>query len=148
MQEGVPITHGLIARLVKAYGATIAGLKDSSGSWDSTAGFIKAFPDLAIFPASERFVLQGLEVGAAGCISASANYQVGDIRKLIDSGEGNERVGRVRSVFEKFPLLPGLKAAIAERLGRPGWRATRPPLAPVPEAQAKELLAALAAARN
>ena len=38
--SGVPITHGLIARLVKTYGPVIAGLKDSSGScWqlDSSA---------------------------------------------------------------------------------------------------------------
>lgn len=146
--SGVPITRALIARLVKAYGPVIAGLKDSSGSWESTAGFIEEFPDLAIFPASERFVAQGLEMGAAGCISASANYQVGDIRRLIDSGEGNERVSRVRSVFEKFPLIPGLKAAIAHRLGNETWRATRPPLASVPEPQAKELLEALTAACN
>ena len=146
--SGVPITHSLITRLVKAYGSVIAGLKDSSGSWDSTAGFIKEFPDLAIFPASERFVVQGLEIGAAGCISASANYQVGDIRKLIDKGEGNERVSRVRSVFEKFPLIPGLKRAIAHRLRNETWRQTRPPLAPLADAQAKELLEALAAAHN
>jgi 4-hydroxy-tetrahydrodipicolinate synthase len=146
--SGVPITHALIARLVKAYGPVIAGLKDSSGSWESTAGFLKEFPDLAIFPASERFVVQGLAAGAAGCISASANFQVGDIRKLIDSGEGNERVSRVRSVFEKFPLIPALKAAIGHRLGNAGWRATRPPLVPLPEAQARELIEALAAARN
>jgi 4-hydroxy-tetrahydrodipicolinate synthase len=146
--SGVPITHTLIARLVNAYGPAIAGLKDSSGSWDSTAGFIKEFPDLAIFPASERFVLQGLEIGAAGCISASANYQVGDIRKLIDKGEGNERVSRVRSVFEKFPLIPALKRAIADRLRNETWRQTRPPLAPLADAQGKELLEALVAARN
>jgi 4-hydroxy-tetrahydrodipicolinate synthase len=146
--SGVPIAHSLITRLVKAYGPAIAGLKDSSGSWDSTAGFIKEFPDLAIFPASERFVVQGLEIGAAGCISASANYQVGDIRKLIDKGEGNERVSRVRSVFEKFPLIPALKRAIAHRLRNETWRQTRPPLAPLADAQAKELLEALAAAHN
>ena len=146
--SGVPITHALIARLVKAYGPVIAGLKDSSGSWESTAGFLKEFPDLAIFPASERFVVQGLAAGAAGCISASANFQAGDIRRLIDSGEGNERVSRVRSVFEKFPLIPALKAAIAHRLSNAGWRATRPPLAPLPKAQAKELIEALAQARN
>jgi 4-hydroxy-tetrahydrodipicolinate synthase len=141
--SGVPITAALIARLVKAYGPVIAGLKDSSGSWESTASFLEEFPDLAIFPASERFALQGLAAGAAGCISASANYQVGDIRKLIDSGEGNERVSRVRSVFEKFPLIPALKAAIAHRLDSKTWRATRPPLAPLPEAQARALIGAL-----
>jgi hypothetical protein len=38
-------------------------------------------------------------------------------------------------VFESFPLIPSLKAAIAERLGKEGWRRTRPPMVPLAEAQ-------------
>jgi 4-hydroxy-tetrahydrodipicolinate synthase len=48
--SGVPITHGLLARLSGAYPGVIKGVKDSSGDPDSTAGFIRSFPDLAIFP--------------------------------------------------------------------------------------------------
>jgi 4-hydroxy-tetrahydrodipicolinate synthase len=150
--SGVAITPTLVARLIAAYGSVIAGLKDSSGSWESTAGFLREFPDLAVFPASERFLLQGLAAGAAGCISATANFQAANIRRLIDAaGSGtedplNDRVSRIRAVFEKFPLIPGLKAAIAQRLSHAGWRRTRPPLAPLPESQAPELLKALAAA--
>jgi 4-hydroxy-tetrahydrodipicolinate synthase len=150
--SGVAITPTLVARLIAAYGSVIAGLKDSSGSWESTAGFLREFPDLAVFPASERFLLQGLAAGAAGCISATANFQTANIRRLIDAaGSGtegplNDRVSRIRAVFEKFPLIPGLKAAIAQHLNHAGWRRTRPPLAPLPESQAPELLKALAAA--
>jgi 4-hydroxy-tetrahydrodipicolinate synthase len=141
--SGVPITPALVARLVKAYGPVITGLKDSSGSWESTAIFLREFPDLAIFPASERLVVQGLAAGAAGCISATANFQVAGIRKLIDSGEGSDRLSQIRAVFERYPMIPALKAAIAHRLGQPAWRATRPPLAPLPAAEAAELVAAL-----
>ncbi len=150
--SGVAIAPTLVARLIAAYGSVVAGLKDSSGSWESTARFLGDFPDLAIFPASERFLLRGLAAGAAGCISATANFQVADIRRLIDAaGSGTEdaldaRVSRIRAVFEAYPLIPGLKAAIAQRLGHAGWRRTRPPLAPLPESQASELLNALGAA--
>ena len=150
--SGVAITPEVIGRLIAAYGPVIAGLKDSSGSWESTAGFLKEFPQLAIFPASERFLLQGLAAGAAGCISATANFQVGNIRRLIDTaGSGdegplNERVSKIRTVFESFPLIPSLKAAIAERLGKEGWRRTRPPMVPLAEAQRPALAQALAAA--
>src|SRR5439155_21018772 len=107
--SGVAIGPSLVSRLIGAYGPVIAGLKDSSGSWDSTARYLREFPELAIFPASERFLLQGLAAGAAGCISATANFQVGQIRKLIDAAPGKEqdlldqRVSRTRAIFEKYP---------------------------------------------
>ena len=152
--SGVAITPSLVARLIGAYGPVIAGLKDSSGSWESTAGYLREFPGLAIFPASERFLVQGLAAGAAGCISATANFQVGLIRKLIDATEGEQRdhlnhsVSRIRAVFEKYPLISALKTSLAHRLRKEAWRQTRPPLAPLPEAERTELIEALAAAMN
>jgi 4-hydroxy-tetrahydrodipicolinate synthase len=55
-------------------------------------------------------------------------------------------VSKIRAVFESFPLIPSLKAAIAERLGEEGWRRTRPPLVPLSEAQRPALAQALATA--
>jgi 4-hydroxy-tetrahydrodipicolinate synthase len=151
--SGVAIGPSLVARLVGAYGPVIAGLKDSSGSWDSTASYLREFPGLAIFPASERFLLQGLAAGAAGCISATANFQVARIRKLIDSPPGtkqeqlNQKAARIRAVFEKYPLIPALKAALAEQFHNDAWRRTRPPLSPLAEAERDELITAISAAR-
>ncbi|HVY98877.1 MAG TPA: dihydrodipicolinate synthase family protein [Dongiaceae bacterium] len=147
--SGVAITPSLIARLRKAYGGVIAGLKDSSGVWDNVAMLLKEFPEMAIFPASEKFLLAALKLGAAGCISATANYQVANIRKLIDTPDGEARVkldgevGRIRSVFESYPLVPALKAAIAAVLKNPSWRIVRPPFAQLPEDKRRELLGAL-----
>jgi 4-hydroxy-tetrahydrodipicolinate synthase len=147
--SGVAITPALIARLRKAYGGVIAGLKDSSGVWDNVALLLKEFPELAIFPASEKFLLAALKLGAAGCISATANFQVANIRKLIDMPDGDARttldaeVGKIRSVFEAYPLVPSLKAAIAAVLKNPNWRIVRPPFAQLPEAKRQELLSAL-----
>jgi 4-hydroxy-tetrahydrodipicolinate synthase len=147
--SGVAITPTLIARLRKAYGGVIAGLKDSSGVWDNVAMLLKEFPELAIFPASEKFLLPALKLGAAGCISATANYQVGNIRKLIDTPDGDARVtldaavGKIRSVFEQYPLVPALKTAIAARLKRDSWRIVRPPFAQLADEKRRELLSAL-----
>ena len=147
--SGVAISPSLIARLRKAYGGVIAGLKDSSGVWDNVALLLKEFPEMAIFPASEKFLLPALKLGAAGCISATANYQVGNIRKLIDTPDGDARtkldaeVGKIRSIFEGYPLVPALKAAIAARLKRDSWRIVRPPFAQLPEDKRRELLNAL-----
>jgi len=149
--SGVAITPPIISRLVSAYGPVIAGLKDSSGGWENTERLLREFPDLAIFPASERFLLAGLENGAAGCISATANFQVQRIRQLIETPDGdgrarlNEEAGRVRAIFEKYPLIPALKAVAAHRFGRDSWRIVRPPLRELTDAQRRELIDALGA---
>jgi|UPI000684A5E3 4-hydroxy-tetrahydrodipicolinate synthase len=147
--SGVAITPTLIARLRKAYGDVIAGLKDSSGVWDNVALLLKEFPQMAIFPASEKFLLPALKLGAAGCISATANFQVANIRKLIETPDGNARtkldaeVGKVRSVFEQYPLVPALKTAIAVLLKQDSWRIVRPPFAQLPDEKRSALLNAL-----
>lgn len=144
--SGVPITPTLIARLRDAYGSVIAGLKDSSGNWDNVSLLLREFPELAIFPASEKFLLPALKLGAAGCISATANFQVGNIRKLIDTPDGDDRVrldaevGRIRSIFEQFPLVPALKAAAASLFRRDSWRIVRPPLRELTAERWRELL--------
>jgi len=147
--SGIAITPALIARLRKDYGGVIAGLKDSSGVWNNVELLLKEFPEMAIFPASEKFLLPALKLGAAGCISATANFQVANIRRLIDTPDGDARaaldaeVGKIRSVFEQYPLVLALKAAIAARLKNPAWRIVRPPFAPLPEEKRRELLSAL-----
>src|SRR5262249_38617116 len=143
------ITPALIARLRKAYGDVIAGLKDSSGVWDNVALLLREFPELAIFPASEKFLLKAMGLGAAGCISATASFQVGNVRKLIDLPDGEDRnrvdadVGRVRSVFEQFAMVPALKAAVASLFDKESWRIVRPPLTELSADQRTNLLNAL-----
>lgn len=149
--SGVPITPAVVARLLKAYGPVVAGLKDSSGNWDNTERLLREFPGLAIFPGSESFLLAGLKAGGAGCISATANFQVDRIRKAIETPDGqarngvNEEMRRVRAIFERYPMIPALKAATASRFGREAWRIVRPPLRELPETQRRELIEALAA---
>ncbi len=131
---GVPITLGLIERLLKAYPKSVVGLKDSSGNWDNTASVIAAFPELESYSASESLLVKNVQAGGAGCISASANVNVRGIMALI-RGLGTPaeadllaRVGAIRSIFESIPLIPGIKATVAARLNDPGYAYVRPPL--------------------
>jgi 4-hydroxy-tetrahydrodipicolinate synthase len=152
--SGVSITPDLIGRLRKTYGDVIAGLKDSSGVWDSVALLLREFPDMAIFPASEKFLLKALDLGAAGCISSTANFQAGNIRRLIDLPDVEDRdrldadVGRIRSVFEQFAMVPALKAAAASLFDKESWRVVRPPLTELSAGQRTRLLAALGLMRR
>ncbi len=148
--SAAPISMDLIARLHKAYPETVIGLKDSSGNWDGTKQMIAEFPDMAIFPSSETLLLEGLCLGAAGCISATANIQASAIVRLIDAhgtpaAEQMHRVvSSVRKTFEVHPVIAALKAVIAHDTGDDAWLNTRPPVTALPTDSAEALIAALA----
>ena len=139
----------LIARLLKEFPEVIVGLKDSSGDVAYQNTLLERFPDFAVFPASEALLLAALNKGAAGCVSASANVNVGPISKLYNTWRSadvkglNDSVTAVRLVMQKFNAVAGVKAVLADRYKAPAWSRTRPPLVPLTDTQAKELLADL-----
>ena len=145
--SGVPITLDLVERLIKAYPETVVGLKDSSGEIENTLALLKRFPGFSVFPGSEKLLLKALGHGAAGCISATANVNVGAIRRLIDSYPGpaaeelHRAVSALREAIEVVAMVPALKALIAHFSGDADWGIVRPPLAALGAGAAAELIA-------
>jgi 4-hydroxy-tetrahydrodipicolinate synthase len=131
---GVPITLSLIERLITDFPETVVGIKDSSGDWDNVAAMLKAFPGFAIFPASESFLSRARPLGAAGCISATANINPAGISKLCadwDKDHGaqlQQQADAVRQTFQKYPMIAALKFATAHFSDNPVWENLRPPL--------------------
>lgn len=131
---GVPITIDLIGRLDEAFPGVIRGLKDSSGNWDNTAAQIAAFPHLEFYSASESLLPRNVAAGGAGCISASANVNAGGIAALIralgtpQEAAALEKVSVIRSIFEKLPLIPAIKATVGLRMSDTAYATVRPPL--------------------
>lgn len=148
---GVGYGIDLIDRLCRAFPAVIAGLKDSTGQADHTLALLNSFPNLAIFPGSEAFLLDALRAGAAGCISATANVNLRAIAGLCrdwqasDAAAAQARVLACRRLFESVPTIAALKSVIAARLADPAWRRVRPPLVALDPQDEQRLLAALAA---
>ncbi len=134
--SSVPITHAVIDRLIHQYGNAIAGVKDSTGDEVSTFGFIEQFPNLAILPGTERFLLAALLFGAKGCITASANVNAKALRAFWEAYESQSPdaetlqagLTEVRLTLETQGTIPGLKALLARKYGDPAFRAPRPPL--------------------
>jgi len=132
----VPITLGLIERLLKAYPRTVAGVKDSSGDWANTKAMLDAFAasGFDVFAGSETFLLANMRGGGKGCISATANVNPGPIARLhaswpaSDADAQQTRLDEIRGTFQKFPMIPALKAAIAHYGNDPAWATVRPPL--------------------
>ena len=147
----VPITLGLVERLLAAYPAQIAGMKDSGGDWSNTKSFLDAFAKAGfdVFAGSETFLLQNMRHGGAGCISATANVHSGPIARLYDTWRAADadaqqaRLDVIRGVFQKFPMIPALKVVIAHYGADPGWTTVRPPLVALTPGQAHALVAEL-----
>lgn len=130
----VPITLGLIERLLKAYPDTVAGVKDSSGDFTNTKSMIDAFDHFDVFAGSEAFLLDTLRAGGAGCISATANINPSAIHALYANWEGEDADARqadvtaFRQAVAVHPMIPALKAAIGLATDDDGWDRVRPPL--------------------
>ncbi|QJQ95940.1 MULTISPECIES: dihydrodipicolinate synthase family protein [Halomonadaceae] len=146
----VPLTLDLIERLHTAYPDTIAGIKDSSGEWSNTQALIDAFGgEIDVYAGSEHFLLDTLRAGGAGCISATANVNPGPIAELArawreaDADTRQTALSALRGEFERFPMIPALKAATALYGDDAAWRRVRPPLVELDDAQCQSLKQAL-----
>jgi 4-hydroxy-tetrahydrodipicolinate synthase len=148
----VPISLALIERLLARYPGIIAGVKDSSGDWNNTRAMLERFQPQGfdVFAGSETFLLATLRAGGAGCISATANVNPAAIAGLAREWQGAEADTRqraldaVRTTFQKFPMIPALKSAIANFSHDDAWATVRPPLVALSAAQRRELVSALA----
>jgi 4-hydroxy-tetrahydrodipicolinate synthase len=150
----VPISLALIERLLKAYPGTIAGVKDSSGDWTNTLSMLEQFQPhgFDVFCGSEAFLLATKRGGGVGCITATGNVNPGPIARLgktwqqPDAEAQQAALNATRSIFQKFPMIPALKAAIAHYTNDPVWATVRPPLVALDEAERSALAQALQAA--
>ncbi|MBX3512200.1 MAG: dihydrodipicolinate synthase family protein [Xanthobacteraceae bacterium] len=150
-QTGLVWSPELIAKLRGAFPETVVGIKDSSGDAKYLNALLEKFPGFAIFPSSESLMVDALGKGAAGCISASANTHVKEIRALYDGWKSpeaaamNERASAIRALIVSFPLIAAVKATLAEQHKHKGWQRLRPPLTALTDRQAQDLRDKLAA---
>jgi 4-hydroxy-tetrahydrodipicolinate synthase len=151
----VPITRGLIARLLDKYPGVVAGMKDSSGDWNNTKAMLEEFQPRGfnVFAGSENFLLATLRGGGAGCITATGNVNPGAIVQLFKSWRQQDAdtqqagLDATRAAFARFPMIPAMKAAIAWKTGRSDWGHVRPPLVELDAQQQQALQQALQAVK-
>jgi 4-hydroxy-tetrahydrodipicolinate synthase len=124
----------VIGRLIEAFPGTVVGLKDSSGEWSNTKAILEAFPGFATFSGSEVFLLDNLRAGGAGCITASGNVNLAAIRGLLERWRSPEadalqaEITALRKTIQAYPMIPALKAIVANHRDDPEWARVRPPL--------------------
>lgn len=142
----VGISPELVERLVVAYPDIVVGMKDSSGDWSNTSAVLeRQFDDFRMFVGSEGFLLQNMQHGGAGCISATANVNPAAIDRLYqewqrdDAGTQQAALDEIRSLVMQFPMIPALKAAVARYSGETAWQRVRPPLVALSDDQAADM---------
>lgn len=139
--SGVPITRGLLDRLLRHFPGVVIGVKDSSGDIDHMRGLVSAFPGLSVFAGADHLAGPVLRAGGAGCITATSNLiapWLAELAARIAAGEDpeatgplEERIAEARSLFQRWPQIPALKAAYAHQTGIAEWAEVRPPWLPL-----------------
>jgi 4-hydroxy-tetrahydrodipicolinate synthase len=150
----VPITLGLIEKLLSKYPGIVAGAKDSSGDWSNTKAMLDAFAKdgFDVFAGSEVFLLDNMRHGGKGCITATGNINPGPIANVYRSWRSAEAdklqagISATRKIVQKQPMIPALKASVAHFGNDPEWRTCRPPLTELTAAQEQTLVTELKAA--
>jgi 4-hydroxy-tetrahydrodipicolinate synthase len=146
-----PITVSLIKRLKAEFGSVIAGLKDSSGDFEGTLEFVKAASDFDVFPGSESVLVEGLQKGCVGSISATSNASASLTAATLaacgsQAADGlQETLSAVRFAIADYPLSSALKQIEAWRRNDDSWRAVLAPNTVLTDAQCAKLRESLEA---
>ncbi len=141
------MSPALAARLHADFPDQIVGIKDSSGDWDNTRALLN-IDGMIVYPGSELPLLDALELGAPGCISATANINAVDIVRVLDLRERgdiagaqalHERVKRFRLLVQDYAPIPAQKRLLAIATDDARWANVRPPLTAMSEEAGREL---------
>jgi 4-hydroxy-tetrahydrodipicolinate synthase len=150
--SGVGISVAMLSRLAAAYPAIVAGVKDSSGNFDSSRTLVAALPQLSIFVGHEPHLPALRKLGGAGTVCGVANLYPRLMRRLYDHsldpnpGEDLALIESFLAAIMRFPIFGALKSLQAELTGDATWCALRAPLLPLSTADARALHDAVAAA--
>ena len=141
--SGYKFSAQAVKRLAKEFPKQIVGVKDSTYNLYKNL----KIPNFHIFPGSETKLLEGLELGCSGIISAVCNVTATLSRKVYDDFINkkqqtyNTRLCAIRSAFDKYNLISGLHSFLS--LEDKKYKLVLPPLRLLTEQQQKELVSNL-----
>ena len=143
----IGVSPALAERLHADFPDQIVGIKDSSGDWDNTRALLD-IDGMIVYPGSELPLLDALELGAPGCITATANINAGDIVRVLNLHEQadiagaqalHETVKRFRLLMQDYNPIPAQKRLLAIATDDLRWANVRPPLTAMSEEAGREL---------
>ena len=114
---GYKFSLDCICELVRRFPDQIIGVKDSSYNLFEHL----KLENFSVLPGSELKLLEGLELGCSGIITATCNVTAKLSRKVYDDfflgkkQEYNEKLCQVRSLFDKYNLISGLHTYFSKK---------------------------------
>ena len=136
---GYKFSKECVLELVKKFPEQIIGIKDSSYNIYKNL----RLKDFSILPGSETKLVEGLEIGCSGIITATCNVTAELSRKVYDdfiskkTQTENEKLINVRSAFDKYNLISGLHSYCAKE--NDIFKNVLPPLTLLTKENEKEL---------
>lgn len=129
----VPLTQGVIAKLLDRYPQTIVALKDSGCDLATSLGFADAFMGrIGVHVGNEADLPALARRGSAGAVSGIANFLPLLVRRLVEQPDAAEAelaaVKRVIELATSYPLTAAMKGIMAIVSRDERWRTVRPPL--------------------
>lgn len=144
---GVGLPVDTVARLARAHPDAVVGVKDSSGDLQTARAFLK-LAGLEILVGDERLLARAASLGAAGSISGLANFAAGRLKRVLTARREDAGLNELVAAILRQPVVPAVKALLAEATGEAAWRRTLPPLRPLRSGEAHDVAAAFRAFRN
>ncbi len=149
-QSAIPLTVGLISRLLKEYPKKVKGIKDSFGDFANTKAYIDNFASdgFEVYTGSDAGFLEVLNAGGAGCITATSNIACPFAARIYANQGGDAALeaqatlASIRQAVALAPTIPAVKTLTAHRTGNANWLNVRPPLCRLSDDIARKLIAA------
>jgi len=145
-RTGISVEPETLARLSES--PQIIGVKDSSGDLGNLVAYLDGVQQpFAVMNGNDFNILAGLQLGACGCVAATANVAPALIVSIYENvragnadaaAEAQRRLARVRRFFS-VGTVPGVMKGLARLLGLPVGR-TAAPILPLPPAVREEML--------
>lgn len=150
----IPISHGLIDRLMTAFPGIVCAIKDSAGDIDNMKTLCARFPNLAVLAGADPLMLPLLQAGGAGCITATSNLRADALRVIWEGWNDPARTEQIeaaqariddwRGLTNAYVQLPTVKTMLARSRNDLGWLNMMPPLVDLTEAEQQSVWAQMA----
>jgi len=153
--SGVPFSPDAVAALVDAHGDVVVGLKDSSGDLAYSAALVSRHPGFDVFPSAEAALAKGVNVGFAGCISATLNITCSLVADACRQADANPSMANallaeataIRTALASVPVVAAVKWALSDLQDDPLWERPMPPLRRLTETERMALTSVLGTTR-
>jgi 4-hydroxy-tetrahydrodipicolinate synthase len=149
-QSAIPFSVEFIGRLLHENPHKVKGIKDSSGNFENSLSYVKAFArdGFEVYAGDDSLLKSLLERGSAGSITAASNVncalgaQVYANWNNAAGAAAQDVLSATRKAVISVPLIPALKSLVARNTGDPRWLNIRPPHLKLTAAQESALFSA------